>query len=54
MSKLLLRGASGSGKTTFLHLLAGVLSADSGIVSLDGDSLHLMTESQRDQLRAGK
>ena len=49
-----LRGASGSGKTTFLHLLAGVLSADSGIVSLDGDSLHLMTESQRDQLRAGK
>ena len=49
-----LRGASGSGKTTFLHLLAGVLPADSGTVSLDGTSLHLLTESQRDQLRVGK
>lgn len=49
-----LRGASGSGKTTFLHLLAGVLPADSGTVSVDGTSLHLLTESQRDQLRVGK
>ena len=49
-----LRGASGSGKTTFLHLLAGVLPADSGTVSVDGTSLHLLTESQLDQLRVGK
>tara|TARA_B100002019_G_scaffold37730_1_gene31543 strand:- start:11184 stop:11879 length:696 start_codon:yes stop_codon:yes gene_type:complete len=49
-----IRGASGSGKTTFLHLLAGVLPADSGTVSVDGTSLHLLTESQRDQLRVGK
>ena len=49
-----LRGASGSGKTTFLHLLAGVLPADSGTISFDGTSLHLLTESQRDQIRAGK
>ena len=49
-----LRGASGSGKTTFLHLLAGVLPADSGTVTVDGTSLHLLTESQRDQLRVGK
>lgn len=52
--QLALRGASGSGKTTFLHLLAGVLSADSGKITFDGDSLHLMSEAERDQLRAGK
>lgn len=49
-----LRGASGSGKTTFLHLLAGVLSADCGTISVDGEFLHLLSESKRDQLRAGK
>jgi len=48
------RGASGSGKTTFLHLLAGVLPADSGKISFDGHSLHSMKESSRDQLRAAK
>lgn len=49
-----IHGASGSGKTTFLHLLAGVLSPDSGKISFDGDELNLLGESQRDQLRAGK
>ena len=49
-----LQGASGSGKTTFLHLLAGVLCADAGEISVDGHLLHLLSESKRDQLRAGK
>ena len=31
-----------------------MLPADSGTVSVDGTSLHLLTESQRDQLRVGK
>ena len=38
----------------FFICLPGVLPADSGTVSVDGTSLHLLTESQRDQLRVGK
>ena len=49
--QLALQGSSGSGKTTFLHLLAGVLLPDSGTIRLAGSSLHEMDESQRDQLR---
>jgi ABC-type lipoprotein export system ATPase subunit len=49
--QLALHGASGSGKTTFLHLLAGVLLPDSGHITFSGQRLHLMNESQRDHLR---
>src|SRR6478672_3077543 len=31
-----LRGESGSGKTTFLHLIAGILSPDTGVILVDG------------------
>jgi putative ABC transport system ATP-binding protein len=34
--QLALRGESGSGKTTFLHLIAGILAADGGSVAIDG------------------
>ena len=47
---LALQGSSGSGKTTFLHLLVGVILPDS-VKLLSGQGLHLMNESQRDQLR---
>lgn len=47
-----LRGESGSGKTTFLHLIAGILAADSGRVSLDGAEMTGMSEVRRDRLRA--
>ena len=46
------RGASGSGKTTFLNLIAGILQADRGRISLAGQDLGGMTESRRDRLRA--
>ncbi|MBM3751492.1 MAG: ABC transporter ATP-binding protein [Acidimicrobiia bacterium] len=46
------RGASGSGKTTFLNLIAGILQADSGSIQLDGQHLTAMTESGRDRVRA--
>ena len=49
--QLALQGSSGSGKTTFLHLLAGVLLPDSGQITFLGQGIHLMNESQRDQLR---
>jgi ABC-type lipoprotein export system ATPase subunit len=46
------RGASGSGKTTFLNLLAGILRADGGTIVLDGQELTSLSESGRDRLRA--
>ena len=49
-----LRGESGSGKTTFLHLIAGILAADSGRVALDGAEMTALSEPKRDRLRAEK
>ena len=49
-----LRGESGSGKTTFLHLIAGILAADSGRVALDGVEMTALSEARRDRLRAEK
>lgn len=47
-----LRGESGSGKTTFLHLIAGILAADAGRVSVDGAEMTALAEAGRDRLRA--
>ena len=47
-----IRGASGSGKTTFLNLIAGILQADKGRIVLNGSELTTLTESGRDRLRA--
>lgn len=49
-----LRGESGSGKTTFLHLIAGILAADSGRVEIDGSDMVKLSEPRRDRLRAEK
>lgn len=47
-----MRGESGSGKTTFLHLLAGILSPDKGLIVFDGTEVSQLNESARDRLRA--
>jgi ABC-type lipoprotein export system ATPase subunit len=47
-----LRGESGSGKTTFLHLIAGILAADAGSITLDGRELTALGEAARDRVRA--
>jgi putative ABC transport system ATP-binding protein len=47
-----LRGASGSGKTTFLNLIAGILQPDSGSITVAGQELSALSESARDRLRA--
>ena len=51
---LALSGGSGSGKTTFLHLLSGIYEADSGSIELDGEEMTRKSESQRDTLRSRK
>jgi ABC-type lipoprotein export system ATPase subunit len=47
-----LRGESGTGKTTFLNLIAGILAPDRGTVRLDEQELHRLGESGRDRVRA--
>ncbi len=51
-SQLALAGESGSGKTTFLNLIAGILKPDSGSIRLDGMEMSALSEPQRDRLRA--
>jgi len=47
-----LSGESGCGKTTFLHLIAGILKADSGRILIAGKEMTALPEPQRDRLRA--
>jgi putative ABC transport system ATP-binding protein len=47
-----LEGASGSGKTTLLHIVAGILTPDSGSVTLAGHELTKLSESEVDRVRA--
>ncbi len=49
-----LEGESGTGKTTFLNLIAGILQADDGKISIDGEEMSALGESGRDALRARK
>ncbi len=44
-------GRSGTGKTTLLHILAGILRPDSGIVEVAGARLDAMGEAARDRFR---
>ena len=50
--QLALSGPSGTGKTTFLHLIAGILAPDSGKLVLDGVEMSALAEPARDRLRA--
>jgi putative ABC transport system ATP-binding protein len=48
---LALAGPSGSGKTTMLNIIGGLDSADSGKVSVNGNALEEMNQSQLANLR---
>lgn len=48
---LLVLGRSGKGKTTLLHLLAGLMEPNSGSVEIDGQSVTELKGSNRDSFR---
>lgn len=47
-----LAGSSGSGKTTLLHLIAGILTPDSGQILIGEQDVARLSESRRDRIRA--
>src|SRR5947209_1865779 len=47
-----LQGSSGSGKTTFLNLIAGILRSDSGRIAIGGQVISSFPEAARDEFRA--
>jgi putative ABC transport system ATP-binding protein len=49
--RVLIHGASGIGKTTLLHLIAGLFLPDSGSVEVGGSNLCLLNDHQRSRLR---
>lgn len=51
-TEMALRGESGSGKTTFLNLIAGILQADAGRILISGQDIVAMSEAGRDARRA--
>jgi len=51
-AQVALAGRSGSGKTTFLNLIAGLLTPDSGRLEVCGRELSSLSESERDVMRA--
>lgn len=51
-AQVALRGESGSGKTTFLNLIAGILKPDGGTIHVAGEEMSALNEAGRDYLRA--
>jgi len=47
-------GRSGCGKTTLLHVIAGIATPDSGVVQIDGHNIAALPEPGRDRFRADK
>jgi putative ABC transport system ATP-binding protein len=50
--KWLLQGASGQGKTTFLHLIAGLLLPDEGSIDIGPHRLNTLSDDERCVFRA--
>ncbi|MCE9552811.1 MAG: ABC transporter ATP-binding protein [Planctomycetes bacterium] len=52
--QMVLMGHSGCGKTTLLHIIAGLSQPDSGEVQIDGYDITRLPEAGRDRFRADK
>jgi putative ABC transport system ATP-binding protein len=53
-SQQVIVGRSGCGKTTMLHVIAGISRPDSGNVVVDGVATNRLSEAGRDRFRANK
>jgi len=51
-AQVAMRGRSGTGKTTLLNVIAGILRPDAGRVTVDGVDVAALSESARDAHRA--
>jgi len=51
-AQLAMAGESGSGKTTFLNLIAGILKPDAGVIRFNDSVISEFSEPQRDRFRA--
>ena len=51
-TEIALVGRSGTGKSTFLNMICGILKPDSGDVEVKGTSISLLKESAKDRFRA--
>lgn len=49
--QLLVLGSSGVGKSTLLHLLGGLLTAQSGVISIDGNDMTALQGGRLDKFR---
>ncbi len=47
-------GRSGSGKTTFLNIVSGIVTPDEGTVAIEGTDVTKLSEAKRDRFRAEK
>jgi ABC-type lipoprotein export system ATPase subunit len=52
--QVVLMGKSGCGKTTLLHVIAGISRPDTGLVKVDGTDITRLGEAGRDRFRAEK
>jgi putative ABC transport system ATP-binding protein len=52
--QIVIVGHSGCGKTTLLHVIAGISRPDTGRVLIDGWDTTVLSEADRDQFRAAK
>ena len=51
-NQVVIMGESGSGKTTFLNLISGIINPDSGSVLIKGEDITKLKEAKRDRFRA--
>lgn len=50
--QLAVSGKSGSGKSTFLNLIAGIISQDNGEIFFNDEKISSLSESKRDAFRS--
>ena len=50
-SRILIKGPSGIGKTTLLHLIAGLFSPENGVILIDGKNINSLNDNEKSEFR---